>query len=794
MSPVAAAAKPDFSADRTTAAANEAAPLSGLTSQQAKDLLVSVGANAMPDGGSSPWRRIVGNVWAPVPWMLEAAIFLQLCLRQFNGAIVIAGLLLFNATISFLQEGRAQATLAALKSRLAMNASVQRDGAWKIIPSVDLVPGDLIKLSLGAVVAADVHLLQGSVLLDQSMLTGESVPVDAGKGADTFAGALVKRGEATARVMQTGARTTFGHTAELVQTADVVSSQQKTVLLVVRNLALLNGLVIVALVVYASIRGMGWSDIVPLVLTAVLAAIPVALPATFTLASALGARSLAKLGVLPTRLSAISEAATMDVLCVDKTGTLTLNTLRVCGVRSMDGSSQAHVLALAALASADGGQDPVDMAIQAASASARDDQAPTLDSFLPFDPARKMSEARITDQAGVHMRVVKGACETIMAQAPADAAGMAALAAFTAQGFRMLAVAAGPEGGKLTLAGLIALTDPPRPDAKAFIAQLNQLGVCTIMVTGDAPATASVIARDVGLTGKVSPSGAMADDATPEQFSVFAGIFPEGKYNLVKAFQKAGHTVGMCGDGANDAPALRQAQMGVAVSTATDVAKSAAGIVLTTAGLSGVVDAVREGRAAFQRILTYTINSVTKKIVNVLFLTVGLIVTGHAILTPMLMVIIMITGDFLGMSVTADNVHASAIPNRWHIGRLTRACMVLGACLLAFSTGALLIGHFWLKLDTASLQTFSMILLVFGGEAMLYATRERRRLWSSMPGCWVIAATVFDIAIITILATRGIAMHPLSFGMVASTFLATAVFAFLLDLIKVPTFRRFQIV
>jgi H+-transporting ATPase len=371
---------------------------------------------------------------------------------------------------------------------------------------------------------------------------------------------------------------------------------------------------------------------------------------------------------------------------------------------------------------------------------------------------------------------------------------MAALAAFTAQGFRMLAVAAGPEGGKLTLAGLIALTDPPRPDAKAFIAQLNQLGVCTIMVTGDAPATASVIARDVGLTGKVSPSGAMADDATPEQFSVFAGIFPEGKYNLVKAFQKAGHTVGMCGDGANDAPALRQAQMGVAVSTATDVAKSAAGIVLTTAGLSGVVDAVREGRAAFQRILTYTINSVTKKIVNVLFLTVGLIVTGHAILTPMLMVIIMITGDFLGMSVTADNVHASAIPNRWHIGRLTRACMVLGACLLAFSTGALLIGHFWLKLDTASLQTFSMILLVFGGEAMLYATRERRRLWSSMPGCWVIAATVFDIAIITILATRGIAMHPLSFGMVASTFLATAVFAFLLDLIKVPTFRRFQIV
>jgi H+-transporting ATPase len=793
MSPAAVVTKTSTPQNDSADDARKTCPPSGLTSPQAKELLRSVGANAMPNMVLHPLRRIVRNLWAPVPWMLEAAIVLQLSLQQFNGAAVITGLLLFNAAISFLQEGKAQATLAALKSRLALNASVQRDGLWKILPSENLVPGDLIKLSLGAVVAADVHILEGSVLVDQSMLTGESVPVEAGEGADTFAGALVRRGEATARVMQTGIRTRFGRTAELVKTAQVVSSQQKTVLMVVRNLALLNGLAIVALIVYAFHRGLGWSEIIPLLLTAVLAAIPVALPATFTLATALGARALTKIGVLPTRLSAIDEAATMDVLCADKTGTLTLNALQVSCVRGVAGSGEAHVLALAALASAEGGQDPVDAAIRAASEQQHGEALATLEAFVPFDPDRKMSEAHVTDHAGVHLRVVKGACETIMADAPADAASMGTLGELTKQGSRVLAVAAGPVGGKLILIGMIALTDPPRPESRAFIAELSQLGVRTIMVTGDAPATASVIAREVGLTGMVCPPGAIPEDAKPEQFSVFAGIFPEGKYNLVKIFQKAGHTVGMCGDGANDAPALRQAQMGVAVSTATDVAKSAAGIVLTTAGLGGVVAAVKEGRAAFQRILTYTINSMTKKIVNVLFLTAGLILTGHAILTPMLMVIIMITGDFLGMSVTADNVHASATPNHWHIGQLTKACTVLGTCLLGFCLSALLIGHFWLQLDTARLQTFSMITLVFGSEATLYAVRERRHMWSSMPGNWVIVATLFDIAIISTLATRGIAMHPLSFGVVASTLLAAIVFAFLLDLVKVPTFRRFQI-
>ena len=363
---VAASGTPDLPQSNPPEIAPASSSSDGLTSKEAESLLAKVGPNSMPDAALRPLRQAIAKLWAPVPWMLEAAIVLELVLHKFTEAAIIAGLLVFNAVLGFFQEGKAQATLAALKARLALNASVKRDGAWKIVPSADLVPGDLVKLSLGAVVAADVKIVDGSVLLDQSMLTGESVPAEAGAGAQTYAGALVRRGEATATVIQTGARTKFGHTAELVRTAHVVSSQQQAVLRVVRNLALFNGVIIIGLVAYAKLHGVAWDETVSLLLTAVLAAIPVALPATFTLATALGARSLAKTGVLSTRLSAVDEAATMDVLCSDKTGTLTRNELSVNGVRPMSGFNEAHVLTLAALASADGGQDPVDAAIRAA--------------------------------------------------------------------------------------------------------------------------------------------------------------------------------------------------------------------------------------------------------------------------------------------------------------------------------------------------------------------------------------------------------------------------------------------
>jgi H+-transporting ATPase len=764
----------------------------GLTSDQARSRLEKSGPNTMPDTALHPLRRALAKFWAPVPWMLEAAIVLEIVLGKYVEAAIIAALLVFNAALGFIQEGRAQATLAALKSRLALNASVKRDNAWVTVPAAQLVVGDIVKLSLGAVVAADVRLTEGSVLLDQSMLTGESVPIEAGAGFETYAGALVRRGEAVAEVTATGARTKFGRTAELVRTAHVESSQQKAVLRVVRNLAIVNGVIITLLVGYAYFLKMPGSEIIPLVLTGILASIPVALPATFTLAAALGAKALAKLDVLPTRLSAVDEAASIDVLCSDKTGTLTQNTLTVTAIHATSGFDESHVLGVAALASSDGGEDPVDGAIRGAAAKKTASDLPKLIKFIPFDPATKMSEATATDSGGATVRVVKGAFAAVagLTQPSPDAPKTAN--DLEAQGFRVLAVALGPPTA-LKLAGIIALSDPARQDSAALITELHTLGVRAVMVTGDAPATAAIVAHAVGLDGKVCPPGPIPPYVRPDNFAVFAGVLPEGKYDLVKAFQKSGHIVGMCGDGANDAPALRQAQMGIAVSTATEVAKSAAGIVLTKPGLGGIVASIKEGRVTFQRILTYTLNSVTKKVVQVLFLAVGLVMTGHAILTPMLMVIIMLTGDLLGMSLTTDNVRPSPRPNAWRIGALTIAGVFMGICELMFCAAVLTIAKFHLGLGIEALQTVAFVVIVFGNQATTYTNRERQHLGSSRPSRWLVASSVIDLLIASTLAMSGIAMTRLPMLLVGEMLAAAVVFAFVADFAKVPVFKRLGI-
>jgi H+-transporting ATPase len=722
--------------------------------------------------------------------MLELAIVIEIVLGRYVEGAIVAVLLGANTALGFFQEGRAQATLAAMKSRLALNAVVRRDNAWVTLPAAGLVVGDVVKLSLGGIVAADLRLTEGSVLLDQSMLTGESVPVEAGAGFETYAGAMVRRGEAVAEVTATGARTKFGRTAELVRTAHVESTQQKAVLRVVGSLALVSGAMIVVLVVYAHILGMHATEIVPLALTALLGAIPIGLPATFTLAAALGARELAKRHVLLTRLSAVDEAASIDVLCADKTGTLTQNELKVTAVHAMPGFDEARVLELAALASSDGGQDTVDIAIRAAAAKSADPLK--LDKFVPFDPATKMSEATATDGSGAPVRVVKGAFAVVVALATATPDASAAANALEAQGFRVLAVAAGPPKA-MKLAGIVALSDPPRPDSAALIAQLHALGVRVVMVTGDAPATARIVATAVGLTGKICPAGPIPANAQPEDFAVFAGTLPEGKFQLVKAFQKSGHTVGMCGDGVNDAPALRQAQMGIAVSTATDVAKSAAGIVLTEPGLNGIVASVNEGRITFQRVLTYTLNSVTNKIVKVFFLAAGLFMTGHAILTPLLMVVSMLGGDLLGMSVTTDNVRPSALPNSWRIRQLTIAGVFMGVSELIFCIAALAIGRSRLGPGIEPLRTLAFVILVFGNQAAMYLNRDRRRLGSSLPSRWLLVSSAVDVLSMAALAIFGIAMAPLPVSVVIYTFLAAAVFAFVLDFAKVPVFRSLGI-
>ena len=556
-----------------------------------------------------------------------------------------------------------------------------------------------------------------------------------------------------------------------------------------------NGAVVVLLVTYAHFIAMPVDHIIPLVLTALLASVPVALPATFTLAAALSAQALTKKGVLLTRLSAIHEAATVDVLCADKTETLTRNELLVTAVKPMrDDLREDDVLAWAALASSDTGQDPVDSAIRAASLAKG---FPILQRkvlrFTPFDPATKSSEVLIADESGNEQRIVKGASGAIAAIAPFGPGVTAELDTLTGKGYRVLAVAGGPPR-QLALMGLVALSDPPRPDSKALLAELRSMGVHSVMVTGDTALTAATVAAAIGLKGQICPPGAIPDRVKPEDFSVYADVFPEDKFRLVKALQRNGHTVGMCGDGANDAAALRQAQMGIAVSTATDVAKSAASMVLTEPGLEGIVTAIKEGRSAFQRILSYTLNALVKKFELVLFLAAALVMTGHAILTPMLMALLLITGDFLTMSLTTDRATPSTAPDSWRIRPITAAAAILGLFGLMFAVGVVAAGRYVLGFDIAELRTLAFITLVFTGQATVYVIRERRQMWRSRPGTWLVLSSSLDLGIAAAFAITGTLMAPLSALTVAAVLAGAMGFSVLLDAVKQMAFKSLKIV
>ena len=466
----------------------------------------------------------------------------------------------------------------------------------------------------------------------------------------------------------TGTRTYFGRTAELVSVAHVESAEQKAVLSVVRTLTIINFVMATGIVGYALALQISFQQIALLVLTVLLSAVPVALPATFTLAAALGARTLAMKGVLLTRLSSLNEAAMIDVLCCDKTGTLTRNELAVSAIHPIKpGCDDADVIAFAALASSPEGQDPIDTVIRTMAANSKAPASAGLNvvDFTPFDPAVKMAEA-IAVEGGREIRVVKGAPAAVAAVAPMAPAANSALEALTRAGHRTIAVAAGQRDA-LELIGFVAFSDPPRADSADLLTELRSLGVLPVMITGDAATTAATVAREIGLTGPVCPAGEIRENVRPSDFAVYAGIFPEQKFQLVKAFQRQGRAVGMCGDGANDAPALRQAQMGIAVSTATDVAKAAAGVVLTEPGLGGIVACIKEGRSAFQRVLTYTLTLLINKCVTLIVLGAGLFITGHAVLTPLLQALSMLTNDFVSMARAADRAPPSNYPNAWRV-------------------------------------------------------------------------------------------------------------------------------
>jgi H+-transporting ATPase len=646
---------------------------------------------------------------------------------------------------------------------------------------------------MGDLSPADVRLVEGVLSIDQSALTGESLPVEASAGALAYAGAVVARGEATGEVEATGARTYFGKTAELVRQAKAKSRLETLVFKIVRALVAVDLCLVAVLIAYAASAGLPYHEVLPFALVLLVASVPIALPVTFTLATALGGAELAKRGVLVAHLGAIEEAAGMDILLSDKTGTITENRLALAVLAPLAGASEAELLRLAGLACDAATQDPIDRAILAA-AEEKGVLAPApkrLD-FRPFDPALRYSEGIYEDGAG-KLRVLKGAPSAVAAFVP-DAPDLAGrIAALAGAGNRVLAVASG-SGDALRLKGLLALEDPPRTDSAALVRGLGELGVRVVMVTGDNLETARAVARKVGIGERAAEPHALDHIETAEtlDYDVFARAFPEHKFRLAQLYQRRGHIVGMTGDGVNDAPALKQADVGIAVAGATDVARAAAGIVLTRPGLVDALAAVELSRRIYQRMLTYTINKIVKTLQIAVFLTAGVILARAFIITPRLVVLLLFANDFVTMSIATDAVSFSRQPDRWSIRHLMLSGGVFAALMLVISF-ALLFAARSLALPLGEVQTLVFVMLVATGQGTVYLVRERGHFWHSRPSRPLILSSLADIAVVLLLAAKGILMAPVAPALLFALLAAVALYLLLVDQIKVGLFRRLHI-
>jgi H+-transporting ATPase len=766
----------------------------GLSTREVIKLRAEYGSNTISEKKPNWILSYIKKLSGPVAWMLEISLILELVLGKQLEALVIGLLLLFNATISTLQERQSYQALSILKKHLTISIRTLRDGKWKMLPAAELVPGDCIYLRVGDLIPADIRLLEGSLLVDKSAITGESLPEEVSADGRAFAGTVVRRGEASARVEKIGTQTTYGKTAELVRLAATPGHLQKLVFSIVRNLIILDIALITVVMIYAMITGLPMSDMVPFALILLVASIPIALPVTFTLATALGARSLTTKGVLVTRLSAIEDAAEMEVLCTDKTGTLTENKLSVATIQAMTPFTQQDVIRYAAFASDPATHDPLDMAIYAEAKLRHIDLTGwQRTAYTPFDPLTKRSEAWV--MAGQRkINIMKGAARAINSMLAGHVKEGLDDQPLSRQGYRVLGVAANT-GKDLSPVGLIAFEDPLRHDSASLLERLKEMGIRLIMITGDGLATAQTVARKVGFSGKgCTPETAGSSlKMGLSDCNVVAEVLPEDKFKLVSAIQKTGLTVGMTGDGVNDAPALKQAEVGIAVANATDVAKAAASLVLTKPGLSNVVDAIQTSREIYQRMLTYTLNKIIKTIEIAFFLGFGLMLTDTFVTTPLLMILLLFTNDFVTMMIATDNVKASQKPNRWQVRTLVIAALFIAMPILLLSFGVFLFGRDVLHLPLAELQTLIFAMLVFSGQGTIYLVRERNHFWSSCPSRSLIISSLTDMTVVILIVTLGYLVTPIPLVYTLIMLGIIIVYLALVDLIKVQVFQILKV-
>ena len=778
----------------------------GLSQAEAEKRLAQYGPNEIKEKKDNLFLKFLSYFWGPIPWMIEAAVILSGVVRHWLDFFIILFLLFSNAMIAFWEEHQAGNEIAALKAKLAKIARVLRDGKWATPKVSELVPGDVIRLRLGDIVPADARVLAGDpVQVDQSALTGESLPVTRKPGEAVFSGSIIKRGETDAMVYATGTNTYFGKTAELVEGAHTVSHFQRAVLKIGDYLIILAVALVAMIVTFALFRHDPVLDTLEFALVLLVAAIPVAMPTVLSVTMAVGARLLAKKEAIVTKLSAIEELAGVDVLCSDKTGTLTQNKLTLGDPFCVHGITADKIILDAALASRAEDKDTIDLAVIGGVKNDKELKSYQILHFQPFDPVHKRTEATVKGSDGKQFFVAKGAPQVILQMATnageVKPAVEKAVNEFAARGFRSLGVARADQENKWQFAGVLPLFDPPREQAKATIASAEQMGVTVKMVTGDQLAIAQETSRQLGLGTDILDATVLQDSKNLESAQLvgsiekadgFAQVFPEDKYNIVDILQKHGHTVGMTGDGVNDAPALKKADCGIAVSGATDAARAAADIVLLASGLQVIIDAIKESRRIFQRMNSYAIYRIAETLRVLFFMTLAILVFNFYPVTAVMIVMLAVLNDGAILSIAYDNVHYKDKPESWNMRLVLGISTVLGVIGVVAAFGLFYLGERVFHFDHAHIQTLMYLKLSVAGHLTIFLTRTRGPFWSIRPARILWIAVLGTQTVATLIAVYGLFMTPLGWGWAGFVWGYALVWFLVNDRVKLLAYRIFD--
>lgn len=782
-------------------------PSTGLSGEEAKRRLKEVGPNEIPEKKISPLRKFLSYFWGPIPWMIEIAAILSAVVHHWEDFWIILSLLIINGVVGFWQEHKAENIMEYLKQKLALEVRVLRDGRWTTIPARELVPGDIVRLRMGDVIPADIKLIDGDFLtVDESALTGESVPVTKKAGAVVYSGSIVKRGEMTGVVVATGLSTYFGRTVQLVQTARTTSEYQKLVINIGNYLIVLSIIMISIMFIVELHRGKPFLDLLRFALVLTVAAIPAALPAVMSITMAIGAYELAKRQAIVTKLVAIEELASVDTLCADKTGTLTKNQLTVEQPVSWNGFTVEDMLFYAALASKEENKDPIDLAVLKAVADTEKLKKCKQVKFVPFDPVIKHTEAEV-ECDGKRFKTAKGAPQVILKMANADEnltrEVMAKVEELAKRGYRTLGVAV-DLGNGWKFAGLIPLFDPPRDDSAETVKFLRRNGIRVKMITGDHIAIGKEIAKILSIGTKIHTADELENAKEHrliqlcEEADGFAQVYPEHKFRIVQALQEAGHKVAMTGDGVNDAPALKQANVGIAVSGATDAARAAADIALLAPGIGTIKNAIVEARKIFQRMHSYVLYRITETIRVLFFVTLSILVYNFYPITAAMIILLALLNDLPIITIAYDNVRINRWPEKWNIKEVLTVSTIIGSMgvIETFLLLVIMVDYFHISPTTATglalLQSIIFLKLAIAGHLTIFVTRTRGPFWSIMPGKWLLWSAVGTKILATLLVAYGWGIMAAGWKYVAFVWAYCIVWFFIEDVTKRAAYRFFS--